>query len=133
LTPATWRSILVSAAGLELPILFVVLGRKASQKKEAERAEVCNTARAAGVPAIPVDACDAVALYRVTQESLGRTRSGDGPVLIEAVSWRVEGTRGGVDDPVEHLKDFLVGRKICSPAWFEQIAKTTRGQRLAPR
>jgi TPP-dependent pyruvate/acetoin dehydrogenase alpha subunit len=126
LAPAAWRRVLVPAVELDLPILFVLLGRRASQKKGAERAEVCNAARAAGMPAIPVDACDAVALYRVTQESLGRTRGGDGPVLIETVRWRVEGTRGGVDDPLEHLKEFLVDRKICSAAWFEQIGKTTR-------
>lgn len=126
LTPAAWRRVLAPAAKLDLPILFVVLHRKMQRKIGTERSEICNAARAAGVPGIAVDACDVIALYRVVQESLGRTRSGDGPVLIESVNWRIEGTRGGGDDPLEHLKQFLLARKICNPAWFEQAGKTTR-------
>src|SRR5207302_1402230 len=70
-----------------------------------------------GVPGIPVDAGDAVALYRVAQESLGRTRGGDGPVLIECVAYRMEGSGGGTPgDPLVQMKEFLVGRKVCTKA-----------------
>lgn len=127
MAPSAWRRVLEPAQKLDLPIVFVVLARAGQRKKGAELTEVGKSARAAGVPAIPVDSCDAVALYRVTQESLGRTRSGDGPVLIESVSWRVKGTRDSVDDPLDHLKESLLARKICTDAWFEQLAKTTRG------
>jgi len=123
---ATWRRVLASAAKLELPILFVVLSQKSVRKSGSERAVLCNLARTAGVPGIPVDACDAVAVYRVVQESLGRMRGGDGPVLIESVSWRLEGTRSGTDDPLEHLKEFLLARKICDQAWFKQTDKAVR-------
>jgi len=126
MTRAAWRRVLAPAAKLELPILFVVLARKGSRKKEAQRSAAYVVARAAGVPGIPVDACDAVALYRVTQESLGRTRGGDGPVLIESVGWNPESARGGHDDPLEHLKEFLLDRRICDRTWFDQADKTAR-------
>jgi TPP-dependent pyruvate/acetoin dehydrogenase alpha subunit len=126
-TPAVWRKILAPAAELALPILFVVLPRSGAKKKGLERSELCNVARAAGIPGIPVDACDPVALYRVTQESLGRTRGGDGPVLIESVQWRTEGTRGGVDDPLEYLKQFLLERRICEPKWFSRARRQKNG------
>jgi len=131
MAPSAWRRILSPAQKLDLPIVFVVLARGA-QKKGTELTEVCKSARAVGVPAIPVDSCDAVALYRVTQESLGRTRSGDGPILIESVSWRIKGNRDSVDDPLDHLKESLLARKICNDTWFEQLAKTTRGLLLRP-
>ena len=131
MAPSAWRRVLAPAQKLDLPIVFVVLAR-GPQKKGTELTEVCKSARAVGVPAIPVDSCDAVALYRVTQESLGRTRSGDGPVLIESVSWRIKGNRDSVDDPLDHLKESLLARKICTDTWFERLAKTTRGLLLRP-
>ncbi|QNI35521.1 thiamine pyrophosphate-dependent enzyme [Edaphobacter albus] len=129
--PATWRSILEIAARLELPILFIALLRNPSKEKDAETAKLCTAARAVGVPAIPVDACDAIALYRVTQESFGRLRGGDGPVLVEIVHWRDKGRRSGIGDPLEHLKESLSVRGICDAAWFKEIHKVARRQLFA--
>jgi TPP-dependent pyruvate/acetoin dehydrogenase alpha subunit len=123
LRPRAWRKTLALAQQLDLPMVFVALPDVGARSKEADLATVSDIAKDARVPGIPVDACDAVALYRVIQESLGRTRGGDGPVLIECVSWRVDGKRRAADDPLEHLKDFLLGRKICSPEWFGKAAK----------
>jgi TPP-dependent pyruvate/acetoin dehydrogenase alpha subunit len=69
---------------------------------------------------MPVDAGDAVALYRVAQESLGRTRAGDGPVLVECMSFRAA---GGAIDPLAQMKEFLLGRKVCTKAWLEVPGK----------
>lgn len=127
LTPGAWRKVLGSAAKLELPIIFVVLDGAGSRKKNADFADVCDAAKAVGVPGIPVDACDAIALYRVTQESLGRTRGGDGPVLIESVHWAVNG-RGRSGDPLESLRETLLTRKISKATWFEETEKKARKQ-----
>jgi TPP-dependent pyruvate/acetoin dehydrogenase alpha subunit len=62
------------------------------------------------------------------QESLGRTRGGDGPVLIESVVWRPEGRRGDADDPLEHLRESLLARGICTPAWLQQARKAASGR-----
>lgn len=122
-SPAAWRRVLVPAAKLDLPVVFVVLPRTGAPKKGDETAELCGVASKAGVPGMPVDACDAVALYRVAQESLGRTRGGDGPVLIESVVWRPAGRRGTADDPLEHLRESLLERRICTPSWFDNARK----------
>jgi TPP-dependent pyruvate/acetoin dehydrogenase alpha subunit len=132
-TTSVWKRVLGVAAKLELPVIFVVLPKTGAAKKGDDLAEVCGAARAAGVPSFPVDACDAVALYRVAQESLGRTRGGDGPVLVECVGWRVEGKRLTPDDPLEHLKAFLLARKIAIPAWFQQAERAARKQLLRKR
>jgi TPP-dependent pyruvate/acetoin dehydrogenase alpha subunit len=73
-----------------------------------------------GVPGIPVDAGDAVALYRVAQESLGRTRGGDGPVLIECVDYRAEGkAKTATADPLVSMKEFLLTRKVGTETWLK--------------
>lgn len=115
-----WKPILAVAAKLNLPIIFVVLPRV--NRKNGKGTSVCAKARSAGVPGIPVDANDAVALYRVAQESFGRTRGGDGPVLIECISGRIKGRRTDEpDDPILQMKDFLIGRKVCDEEWANHV------------
>jgi acetoin:2,6-dichlorophenolindophenol oxidoreductase subunit alpha len=114
-----WRDVLGLASKLELPIIFVVLP---AIKGERSRGLINLAAKASqwGVPGVPADADDAVALYRVSQESLGRTRGGDGPVLIECVSYRIEGSGRGSDvDPLVQMKEFLASRKVATKAWLE--------------
>jgi TPP-dependent pyruvate/acetoin dehydrogenase alpha subunit len=121
-----WRTVLELAASLELPMIFVVLPAGRGEKKDGVTNLSGKTARW-GVPGIPVDAGDAVALYRVAQESLGRTRSGDGPVLIECVVYPAEGARnGGPGDPLVQMKNFLLGRKVCSRAWLKNAGNGMR-------
>ena len=124
----TWRSVLGRASKLELPVIFVVLPTKGVGK---ETAGLSERASRWGVPGIPVDAGDAVALYRVAQESLGRTRSGDGPVLIECVEVRSRGKGGAPVDPVVQMKDFLLGRKVCTAAWLKSAGDRLRGRLAA--
>ena len=123
-----WRRILELAARLELPIIFVILPAVEGEKKNGTSDLHTKTARW-GVPGIPVDSGDAVAVYRVAQESLGRTRGGDGPVLIECVAYQKEGGRGPID-PVDQMKEFLLGRKVGTKAWLNGASKGLR-QRIA--
>jgi len=136
LSKGAWRKALETAAKLELPVIFIVLpgtGRASRSDERGERLVACEAARGASVPGMPVDACDAVALYRVVQESLGRARGGDGPVLIECIGWHLEGRRSASEDPLEHLKESLLARKICTSAWFDQIARAVRRRLTAKR
>jgi TPP-dependent pyruvate/acetoin dehydrogenase alpha subunit len=124
----SWNGILALAAQLNLPIIFVVLP-EAGGKGDATN--ICAKARAVGIPGIPVDANDAVALYRVAQESMGRSRGGDGPVLIECIFRGTAGQRAQTNsDPILHLKRLLTGRKVCSEAWVNHVSNAFR-KRLA--
>jgi TPP-dependent pyruvate/acetoin dehydrogenase alpha subunit len=125
-----WRKVLELAGKLELPMIFVVLPAEKGQKGDGVATLSAKTVRW-GVPGIPVDAGDAVALYRVAQESLGRTRGGDGPVLIECVAYRVRESGGGtVDDPLVQMKKFLLGRRVCTKAWLQRAGEGL-GRRIA--
>jgi acetoin:2,6-dichlorophenolindophenol oxidoreductase subunit alpha len=114
-----WRRVLGLATKLELPVIFVVLPAVKGEKRGGMTNLGGKTARW-GVPVIPVDAGDAVALYRVAQESMGRARGGDGPVLIECVEYRAEG-KGQREpvDPLVQMRKFLLSRKVCTTAWLK--------------
>jgi TPP-dependent pyruvate/acetoin dehydrogenase alpha subunit len=137
LRKAAYPRILKTAAANELPVVFIVLPRSGRAKPGDGVATVARISGKAGVPGIPVDTCDSVALYRVTQESLGRARGGDGPVLIECLQWKRSKAKGAPipEDPIEHLRQFLLGRKISTEAWFRKTTSTAtrrlRGGRKA--
>jgi TPP-dependent pyruvate/acetoin dehydrogenase alpha subunit len=127
LSKREWREIIEAAAQLELPMIFVVLPPKRKEKDGLN--QLSAKVRGWGLPGMPVDANDAVALYRVTQESLGRIRGGGVPVLIECKGYRVEGVRDdSAEDPLVQMQNFLLGRKICTRAWLkkagERLSKT---------
>lgn len=116
----SWKEVLASAAGLGLPIIFVVLPEV--ENKNGGSTNICVKARSAGMPGIPVDINDAVALYRVAQESIGRARGGGGPILIECISLRSAGQRRNkIDNPILHMENFMTERKICTKAWTNRI------------
>ncbi len=87
---AMWRQMLGFVGRLELPMLFVLL----QGVKAARASDLSGRSEGWGVPGFPVDAEDAVAMYRVVQESLGRLRAGEGPVLLEGIRWRAGGPTG---------------------------------------
>jgi TPP-dependent pyruvate/acetoin dehydrogenase alpha subunit len=116
----TWRKIMGLAAKLELPVIFVILPGVTGDQTDGTANLSARTAQW-GVPGIPVDAGDAVALYRVAQESLGRTRGGDGPVLIECLAYGADGSaRRAPVDPLVQIKGSLLARKVCTEAWLER-------------
>lgn len=49
---------------------------------------VAERARAYRIPGLTVDGNDYFAVREVTQEAVDRARAGDGPTLIEAITWR---------------------------------------------
>jgi len=119
-----WREVIELASRLELPMIFVVLPRKGKDKGGVN--QLSAKVRGWGMPGMPVDASDAVALYRVTQESLGRIRGGGGPVLIECKGYRVERPEDSTQDPLLQMKSFLLGRKVCTEAWMKNAGERLR-------
>lgn len=115
-----WKPIFRMASEHNAPIIFVALPTVG--KSTLTPGKISATATAAGVPGIPVDAADAVALYRVVQESLLRARSGGGPVLMECVPFRIQGKKSGQTDPVLNMRDSLLHRKVAEDKWFTSIS-----------
>src|SRR5213592_1506361 len=55
-----------------------------------------------GMPGVRVDGTDVLACYEATREAGGRARNGEGPTLIEAVSYRVA-PHATADDPSAYI------------------------------
>lgn len=83
------------AALWKLPILFVVENNKWAIGMAHERAtsqpEIYKKASVFGMPGVEVDGMDVLAVRAVAQEAVARARAGEGPTLIEALTYRFRG------------------------------------------
>jgi 2-oxoisovalerate dehydrogenase E1 component alpha subunit len=59
---------------------------------------VADRAAAFGMPGVVVDGNDVLAVYRVMKEAVDRARSGQGPTLVEAKTYRVTPHSSDDDD-----------------------------------
>jgi TPP-dependent pyruvate/acetoin dehydrogenase alpha subunit len=118
LTLPQWKPILKLAAAHAAPLLFVILPSESAAKPGG----LSLASTACGVPGIPVDAADPVALYRVAQESMLRVRAGGGPVLMECIPFRLPGKPAGHSDPIETMQQFLLPRGIATEDWFQNVS-----------
>jgi TPP-dependent pyruvate/acetoin dehydrogenase alpha subunit len=119
LTSQQWKPILKLAATQIAPILFVVLPHPTKIDKPGQ---LGLTSTSCGVPGIPVDAADPVALYRVAQESMLRIRAGGGPVLMECIPFQIPGKRAESTDPILTMQQFMLPRGVATEVWFNQVA-----------
>jgi TPP-dependent pyruvate/acetoin dehydrogenase alpha subunit len=123
LKPALWKSALDFAAKHQLPVVFVAFS--ASRIQPVRAGSFSALALACGVPGIAVDVDDAVAIYRVAQESIGRARAGGGPALIDCVPFVVAGQKR---TPPTHalatLERYMLHRGVCTQAWFDREARS---------
>ncbi len=113
-----WKPIFRLASAHAAPVLFVALPASGVSPKHGKLAELSTSV---GVPGIPVDAVDAVALYRVVQESMVRVRAGGGPVLMECIPFQIPGQDPQPTDPVLAMRASLLHRKVADDAWFASV------------
>ena len=114
------------ANAARLPVLFVEDGQDAANGRPAAR----NGHAPFEEIAIPVDAQDVIAMYRVAHESISRAREGTGPTRIQCVSWPLAGkaasgrraNEAASADAVEHLEAWLEARGLPAQDWRREIA-----------
>jgi hypothetical protein len=128
LPTALWQKALTFAAEKQLPVVFVVppAQAKGSKVRPAKMGAVSGMALRCGVPGIAVDADDAVAIYRVAQESVVHARIGGGPALLECAPFATlpaAGKRTPAADAVAGLEEYMLHRKVATRAWMEREAK----------
>jgi pyruvate dehydrogenase E1 component alpha subunit len=91
-------------------------------------ATIAQKAIAYGFPGVQVDGNDVLAVYRATSEALARARAGEGPTLIEAVTYRLmmhttaddpkkyrgseEEERWWARDPIPRFRRYLEGKGL---------------------
>ena len=90
------------AASYNAPLVVVIQNNQyaiSTPRKKATKAEtLAQKAVAFGIPGIQVDGNDILAMYVATKQAVEYAREGNGPVLIEAVTYRL-GAHTTSDDP----------------------------------
>ena len=81
------------AGARNLPVVFMVVNNKWAISVPIELQTATQTlaqkAVAAGIPGIQVDGNDIIAVRHWVERALARARNGDGPCLIEAITYRL--------------------------------------------
>jgi pyruvate dehydrogenase E1 component alpha subunit len=70
-------------------------------KKQTHSKTIAQKALAYGLPGLQVDGNDVLAVYAACHEAVARARAGDGPTLIECVTYRL-GVHTTADDPTKY-------------------------------
>ena len=82
-------------------------------EKQMNSATIAQKSVAYGMPGIRIDGNDCFAVYFETKKAFDRARSGSGPTLIEAVTWR-KGAHTTADDPSKYRTEKL-GENFVDP------------------
>ncbi len=121
----------VNLAGVwRLPVLFVVSNNQwaisVPRRSQSATETLAQKAIAGGFEGVQVDGNDVVAVHDVAKTAIDRARAGEGPGLIEALTYRLgdhttaddatryrkdeEVTRQWANDPVARLRAYLAGQ-----------------------
>ncbi len=91
-----------------VPVVFVCQNNQwaisVPLKKQTHARTIAQKALAYGFPGIQVDGNDLLAVYAATHEAVERARAGEGPTLIECVTYRL-GVHTTADDPTKYRSD----------------------------
>nr|YP_009257549.1 pyruvate dehydrogenase E1 component alpha subunit [Coeloseira compressa]ANH09632.1 pyruvate dehydrogenase E1 component alpha subunit [Coeloseira compressa] len=129
----------------KLPVIFVIENNQwaigMAHHRSTSSPEIHKKANAFGLPGIEVDGMNVLAVREVTKEAIIRARSGEGPTLIEALTYRFRGhsladpdelrsvqeKRAWIArDPVKRFKNYLLDDVLIDSKMIENIDKQIR-------
>lgn len=88
----TFHEAINIASVLKLPVIFVVenngFGEATPYHYSTSAKQIIDRAPGYSIPGVKVDGKDVVAVYNATKDAVERARNGEGPTLIEAVTYR---------------------------------------------
>ena len=126
----------------KLPIIFVVENNQwaigMAHHRSTSKPEIYKKAEVFGLPGFEVDGMDVLAVRKVALDAIRRARAGEGPTLIEALTYRFRGhsladpdeLRSSEEkeawiskDPILRLSNYILDHKIADPKHLEQIKR----------
>jgi pyruvate dehydrogenase E1 component alpha subunit len=94
------------AGAFNLPVVFVVQNNQYAistpRSKQTAAETIAQKAVAAGITGVLVDGMDVLAVYKASLEAVERARKGEGPTLIETVTYRFGPHSMSGDDPTKY-------------------------------
>lgn len=126
----------------KLPIIFVVENNQwaigMAHHRSTSSPEIYKKAEVFGLPGFEVDGMDVLAIRDVALQAIARARAGEGPTLIEALTYRFRGhsladpdeLRSEKEkeawvckDPILRLSNYIVKKNIETQANLDKIRK----------
>jgi pyruvate dehydrogenase E1 component alpha subunit len=108
-THGTFHESLNLASVWSLPVIFVCENNGVSQltptAEVAALGSVAQHGAAYGIPGITVDGNDAIAVFESTKTAAQRARAGDGPTLIETITFRIHNHSEGLEAIIGQIRD----------------------------
>lgn len=136
----TWHEAVNTAAILQLPIVFTIQNNQYAYSTpndgEFGVSYLAHRADGYGIPGVVVDGNDVLECYDAARTAVDRARDGEGPTLIEAVTFRHFGhaahdSADYVDpderaawmakDPIPRFEEFLVSRGLLDAAGQQEL------------
>lgn len=133
------------AAVWDLPVIFVCENNKYGMSNSTEKSmrieNISERAAAYGMPGVTVDGNDVDAVYEAAEKAVTRARNGEGPTLIECLTYRHKGhsksdknlyrTKEEIEDwktkdPIGRFETKLVEKGILTEAEVEEITEKVR-------
>ena len=128
------------AALWKLPVIFVVENNQwaigMAHHRSTSTPEIHKKAKAFGLPGVEVDGMDVLAVREVAEQAIFRARSGEGPTLIEALTYRFRGHSLAdpdelrsieekeawiAKDPIVRLSNYIIANNIDNQVSLDEI------------
>lgn len=94
------------AGVFKLPVIFVVQNNhyaiSTPRSKQTAARTIAQKAVAAGIPGVQADGMDILAVHKAASEAVERARKGEGPTLIETLTYRFGPHSMSGDDPTKY-------------------------------
>ncbi len=126
----------------KLPIVFVCENNQYAMSLPVRKAfvtgQIADKAAPYGIPGVRVDGNDVMAVYKAVREAADRARRGEGPTLIENVTYRWRGhsksdanryrTREEIEEwkkkcPIKHFRKYLIESGVLTEKEADKIEK----------
>jgi len=111
----TFHEALNMASALTLPVIFIcennLFGMSTPFSYHSKNKTISQRAAAYDMPGVRVDGNDPVAVYEAAEKAVLRAREGNGPTLIECMTWRHHGHFVGDAAPYKSSEDEKIWRE----------------------
>ncbi len=125
----------------QAPVVFVICNNQwaisVPRSEQTHSKTLAQKALAYDIPTVQVDGNDILAVHKAVSEALARARSGGGPQVIEAVTYRMSMHTTADDptkyrsekeveqwrrrDPIDRFRKYLVSKKLWSKKYEDQL------------
>jgi pyruvate dehydrogenase E1 component alpha subunit len=139
------------AAVYKAPVVFVVENNgwaiSVPSSRQTASATMAVKAQAYGMPGVRVDGNDVLAVYRACKEAVQRARKGEGPTLVESVTYRMASHSSSDDaaryrdareyeawkkkDPIARFQLYLQQKQLWTEQFEAEVLATAKAEMQA--